>query len=120
MVLGFKKQFVKKIKDGSKIHTIREDKHDRWKEGNTIHFATGVRTKKYKQFIGGQCISTQNIEIKHLPTGISIKIDGKELGGFYELHKLAVNDGFDGIDSFYKWFNKDFSGKIIHWTALKY
>lgn len=48
MILSFKEQFIPKILDGTKIHTIREDKKNRWEAGKKIHFATGVRTKNYK------------------------------------------------------------------------
>ena len=30
------------------------------------------------------------------------------------------NDGFDSIENFLRWFNKDFEGKIIHWTGFRY
>lgn len=117
MVLGFKKQFVDKIKNGSKIHTIREDKHKRWKEGNTIHFATGVRTKKYKQFISGMCFGVQEIYIDNEQT--VVMVDGRRLT-FYEIETLAKNDGFDSVCDFLKWFGDNFTGRIIHWTKLKY
>jgi len=45
MILGFKTKFTDKILNGSKIHTIRKDSKNRWKVGNTIHFANGIRTK---------------------------------------------------------------------------
>lgn len=61
MVIGFKKQFVPKIKSGKKIHTIRRDEHNRWKVGRSIQMATGVRTKHYKQFHTAKCISIQKI-----------------------------------------------------------
>jgi hypothetical protein len=121
MVLGFKKQFTSKIKNGSKIHTILEDKQDRWKEGNTIHFATGVRTKKYKQFIGGICTGTQKIKISYkCVQGITVWIDDKVLAQSVDLQRLAHNDGFNSLAEFVKWFNKDFEGKIIHWTEFRY
>ena len=34
--------------------------------------------------------------------------------------RLAVNDGFDGLKEFFQFFDRDFSGKIIHWTTQKY
>lgn len=43
MILSFKKQFLDPIITGSKIHTIRADKPNRWKPGNKIHFATGEK-----------------------------------------------------------------------------
>lgn len=142
MILGFKKQFVDPIKNGSKIHSIREDKHDRWKTGNIIHFATGVRTKEYNQFHEGKCISTQKIEIiynnpfRQNPKSscfivvedngdefkdmvVTVFVDGLPQARPYVM-MLAKNDGFDSLEDFFKWFNKDFKGKIIHWTDFKY
>lgn len=40
--------------------------------------------------------------------------------GCTQIKQLAINDGFDSLESFYGYFNKDFSGKIIHWTDLRY
>ena len=143
MVLGFEPQFVEPILDGTKIHTIREDKHNRWKPGMKIHFATGVRIKNYHQFKTAVCVSVQEIRINWR----DIFIDGKSLNhiipfihvGYTKLlegnslkmyipnemisineYRLATNDGFESIDDFRKWFNKDFTGKIIHWTDFKY
>lgn len=133
MILSFKKQFKTPILDGVKIHTIREDTKDRWKPGNTIHFATGRRTKHYEQFKEGECISTQKIEIRHWPDyKTDVLIDGhffgevlhKGLDEIYIYHAdlliLAMNDGFTSIEDFFQWFSEDFTGKIIHWTNFKY
>jgi hypothetical protein len=125
MILGFKKQFVPLIKNGSKIHTIREDKKERWKQGNKIHFATGVRTKNYQQFGILECSSTQRINIiynypqNHAFNSVNVFIDGVMVPP-QKIEELAQNDGFETVDDFFKWFNTDFDGKIIHWTDLKY
>lgn len=122
MILGFKKQFVKPIKAGTKIHTIREDKHNRWKPGMKMHFATGVRTKKYRQFIPTlTCIRVQKIKIIYKKTSPSPKIfvDGKRLN-MDDTYFLAKGDGFSNTWQFREWFNKDFTGKIIHWTDKRY
>lgn len=123
MVLGFKARFVDKILSKSKIHTIRADKNDRWKIGNTIQFATGVRTKFYNCFLRGVCLFVQKIEISYLddpnykfPT---ILIDGVLITRG-EFSQLVKNDGFDSTDEFLEWFDADFSGKIIHWTNKIY
>ncbi|MBE7411382.1 MAG: hypothetical protein HS129_04840 [Leptospiraceae bacterium] len=79
MILGFKQQFIRPILDGTKIHTIREDVHNRWHVGNKIHFATGVRTKNYKQFLEKFCTGTQTIKIKHGEFSFSVFIDNKKL-----------------------------------------
>lgn len=60
---GFVTNFVEKIKSGSKIHTIREDKKERWKAGNKIHFATGPY-KKGRVFHEGECTKTEKIAVR--------------------------------------------------------
>ena len=124
MVLGFKPQFKKPILQGSKKHTIREDKNDRWKPGMKIHFATGVRTRLYHQFYEGFCKSTQKIQIlwDNISLNgefVSILIDGR-LIDLDEVETLAINDGFEDVSEFLNWFNENFEGKIIHWTDLRY
>lgn len=128
MVIVFKKQFEDKILKGSKIHTIREDSNNRWKAGNKIHFATGVRTKNYNQFTEGECKSIQTIEIsyhKAASTKVTVRIDNKVILSSllvfdYNFLEFVKNDGFDSIESFFDWFDKDFKGKIIHWTYKRY
>lgn len=127
MVIGFKKQFIPKIKAGTKIHTIRRDEHKRWKQGITMHMATGIRTKKYRCFDKKACKSIQDIRIVHFDTNMcnavlswaSVWIDGKPLNDA-QVKALALNDGFMSIKEFFEWFNEDFAGRIIHWTKKKY
>jgi hypothetical protein len=105
-----------------KIHTIREDETNRWKEGNNIHFRIFNRTPKTHQFAPVlTCISTQKISIIKGFNGKygSVYVDGKALSPF-EIKHLAINDGFDSTGEFFKVFNGYFTGKIIHWTDLKY
>lgn len=126
MILGFKKKvgdkptnFKEKILSFSKKHTIREDKHDRWKQGRMIQFAYGVRTKQFEKFAEMPCLGIQKIRIVisgFAPVFNQIYVDGKEIVGYKLLNEFAKNDGFDSIEDFFKWFNKDFEGKIIHWT----
>lgn len=127
MVIGFKKQFIQKIKSGKKIHTIRRDEHNRWKPGMTMHMATGIRTKKYRCFDKKVCKSIQDIRIIHFDTHMgssvlswaSVWIDGKPLKDA-QVKALALNDGFMSIKEFFEWFNTDFTGRLIHWTNKKY
>jgi hypothetical protein len=37
-----------------------------------------------------------------------------------KIDELARNDGFDSTDQFFCYFDKDFSGRIIHWTNTRY
>ncbi len=126
MVLGFQTQFVDTILSGIKIHTIRGDGYNRWKSGNKIHFATGVRTKYYNCFKESVCKNVQKIVIefwKHHENDI-IRIDEKQLTPIQK-ESLALHDGFKCYGNMHEWFtnvHKDdfFIGKIIHWTDYRY
>lgn len=116
-----------------KKHTIRKDSNNRWKEGNNIHFVINNRTKNRFQFAPIiPCKSTQRIDIYQVVNVYTpysyktknnkvfqISIDGNCLT-YDKINRLAKNDGFDSVDDFFSYFNTDFSGKIIHWTDLKY
>jgi len=133
MVLGFKEQFKEPINLCTKIHTIRRDEHNRWKQGNSIQFATGVRTKNYNEFATGICVSTQTIEFKwhnhHKGMGnegwsVKVFIDGRDITTEDDIvDQLIANNGFTDRVAFFTWEawnKKDFKGKIIHWTDKKY
>lgn len=120
MILSFNKRFINKIKNGKKLHTIRRDEHNRWRAGRPIQMATGVRTKHYKQFGKGVCMSTQIIRIQYMENHeVRVFVDGIILTPRKVLN-LANNDGFNSIFEFLQWFDKDFVGKIIHWTKKQY
>lgn len=121
MILAFNRQFVEKILNGQKVHTIRQDNHNRWKPGNKIHFATGVRTDKYNQFASGYCKSINGIFIDSKNKIIMI---GNDQAGWKILDhdsalKLMQSDGFDSPDKFWQWFNKPFEGKLIWFTNVQ-
>lgn len=127
MILGFKSRFKGKIINGQKIHTIRADVNERWRAGNVIHFATGVRTRFYNQFWYGHCKSVQDIRIinynsTHL-ADFRVLIDNRELS-LEEIGVLVKNDGLDSPHEFINWFVPkeygNFAGKIIHWTNKIY
>ena len=123
-----------------KKHSIRVGK--RWFAGRKLHLSIGVRTKKYLQFnknVKGLevCKSVQDILIQHRGDHIYVTIDNKTESiwcnfksidnDFYStevdcpmIYALAKNDGFDSVNDFFRWFNTDFEGQIIHWTDLRY
>lgn len=116
--------FIAKDKLPAKLHTIREDKNERWKPGTKIDFFINCRQKNMFRFAPVlPVVSVQKIEIcwtyKYKYRIPHIRIDGHPLLVFEHL-KLAHNDGFDTIEDFYAYFNKDFTGKLIHWTDIKY
>jgi len=122
MILSFKQRFEHKILGGTKIHTIREDRQDRWKAGNKIHFSTGIRTPGYNCFKVAKCMGVQEFEIVWIHDLPFIYIGDKMPMGLSdaEIVILSRNDGFDSTEDFFSWFNKDFKGKIIHWTDFRY
>ena len=61
----------------SKIHTIREDKPDRWKAGNKIHFIINNRTKNLFQF--APVIPVISVQTIFFNWGLTTKIVSKIL-----------------------------------------
>jgi hypothetical protein len=118
--------FVAKIQLGIKRHTLRRG--NRWRQGMSIHMATGVRTKNYDQFNSNMpelqtCKSVQSIKLIRVDdmSKCRIIIDGRELT-LEESQELAWNDGFSCLADFWIWFDNpdEFPNQIIHWTDLKY
>lgn len=106
-----------------KIHTIREDKKDLWHPGRKIHPVVFNRTKNRFQFAPVlECKSVQriaifyNIEYSIKPT---VFVEDMPLSPIM-MKQLAQSDGFNSVEDFFRFFNKDFTGKIIHWTTFKY
>ena len=117
----------------SKHHTIREDKTDRWQAGIKIDFFINCRQKNMFRFAPVlPVVSVQEIEVKHHLDYVSLFIDkivyevevcetSKKIKSTNPvIEALVQNDGFDTIEDFFAYFDKDFKGKIIHWTDLRY
>ena len=117
-----------------KIHTIREDRNNRWKVGNNIHFVINNRTKARFQFapvLTVQRLQKISIRYEHnymkrkfLP---NVYIEGSLFFNphwndiaWSDMKKLAKNEGFESVEKFFEWFSSDFTGKIIHWTNFSY
>jgi hypothetical protein len=104
-----------------KIHTIREDKKNRWKVGSAIHFVINNRTKKRFQFAPILKVKViQRISIKYTVKGVATVYINNRFIDSYNCEELAINDGFDNAKDFFEWFSTDFEGKIIHWTNARY
>lgn len=138
MVIAFNKTLVAPIEAGTKIHTIREDTHNRWRNGIQMHMATGVRTPMYNCFNDQHiCTGIQEIFMSYDKSVLHISIleATKKEFGYSELYMpekeiLAYNDGFNSYKLFEEWFvhqclkrphnHYAFSAKIIHWTDFRY
>lgn len=127
MTLGYSKQFPDfpaKILSGEKIHTIREDKSRRWREGMKIQHVTGNRTKERKQFAEGVCTGVQDIVIVFQGLVIKrINVEGYSIP-VERWRMLAYNDGMEWHE-FQAYFRGCanlgiFIGRIIHWTDKRY
>lgn len=115
-----------------KIHTIREDENDLWCPGMKIHFVVNSRSKNRFQFAPVlQVVSVQRILIVsevYNGTRWNYVIIGGEMLPYVDIERLALNDGFNNVKEFFKYFCKyddptskvEFCGKIIHWTNTKY
>jgi len=129
--LGYNHEFDldKLITCEPKLHTIREDKSNRWKVGTKIDFFINCRQKNMFRFAPVvPVVSVQEIEIEWYNKehkkpewykNVTISVDGFYLNAT-KIIELAQNDGFDNVEDFFVYFDKDFIGKIIHWTDLKY
>jgi len=116
-------------KQKPKIHTIREDKKNRWKVGTKIDFFINARQKNMFRFAPVlPVVRIQDILITYTKFGKAmVFIDGKifymqdwSLEQSYKMLHFAQADGFDTIEDFFAFFNKDYKGKLIHWTDKKY
>lgn len=115
----------------AKLHTIREDPHNRWTPGMDIHMVINNRTKDRFQFAPVlKCVSVQKIEIEWMNGVAWVSIDNRTFTTFRKANgrceygenakDLARNDGFPSVEAFFKYFNSDFKGELIHWTNFKY
>ena len=130
-----------------KLHTLREDKKNRWKAGNKIHPVIHNRTPNRFQFAPTmECKSVQQVTISTFFVfgmyGRELFIDNKlfytlmpsssKLSSLFiqkandeRMLQFARNDGFEDIDSFFEFFfpngeEGEKNLKLIHWTDLKY
>lgn len=118
MLLTFSKEkFKERILDGIKKHTIREDKHNRWKVGRRADMWLGsprnTRAKvKPAKFAIGTIKHIGKFRIEYKKNKPTAYYNGEKLDAF-DLEKLAINDGFDSVKDFLQWFNKDFTGFVL-------
>lgn len=124
----FKEPWPLSVYAEQKIHTIRKDLPDFWKEGTKIHFYIHNRTKKAFQFAPiFEVKSVQRISIIKNGNQLPLIIYGSKalypedhFDYITSLDELAKNDGFANWEEFLTYFNEPFEGKIIHWTDFKY
>ena len=107
-----------------KIHTIRADPDNLWKAGAEIQLVIHKDTPYEFQFAPNiRCLSVQRIHIDYSrlinTEGPAVFIDYQLLDK-ESLVRLAINDGFATVSDFFYYFNEEFSGNLVHWSALNY
>jgi hypothetical protein len=130
MLLGFKRQFVPYIREGSKRHTIRDRRSRRPKAGEICHNYCGLRQKGAELLGRWPCVKVQEIRValrySH-PSPLVVEIDGVQLSPD-EVEALFFADGFRSrsghsfpatSEAAAFWKGKlakaDFVGDLIHW-----
>lgn len=119
MNIHYKKEFSEALISSAKKHTIRKCNVA---VGSVLkHIIYPYHPKKRKCILENTCVSVQEIEIIPNPLmhGGKVYVDGRLLG-LGEMEKLAMNDAFDNLLSFWLYFDDPFKGYIIHWTETKY
>jgi len=120
---GGETNFESKVLSGEKIRTIRLNEKGRWRAGILLNHLLGNRTKRRREFLRNNCISTENITIAFSATGKikSVMVEGKNITNWCN---IALNDGLT-VNDFEMWFYRSaaagvFKGTIVHWTNKKY
>jgi len=109
-----------------KIHTIRQDKKNKWGPGSAVHAIYVDRPNFAPLFF---VKSIQTFELIHITNEkidenihkheYKILIDSKPIDA-HKATQLAINDGFETLSDFISFFPNNYIGKIIHWTDFKY
>ena len=126
MILSFNKEniekrnFKEKILNGTKIHTIREDKHNRWKETMSIQFYAMNPRNGGKKFAEGIVDKVTRIEIDTSSNKVYFPEFNRDrnmccMSNPMILDDLAKCDGFESWEEMKEFFPEYFEGKIIYW-----
>jgi hypothetical protein len=117
MILSFKKRFVQKVLNGSKLNTIRADKGSRWAVGSIIHFWQGSpRNPIQEPYQFGLGKVTKVLPISVFPTQNKVILAGLPV---VDLEAFAQADGFENWADMVKFFPIDFHGVIICWEKCE-
>lgn len=107
-----------------KKHTMYDGVNQRWEEDKWIHFISNLKKINYVCWFKAKCTGTQNIQIHWSENNIkyglpNIFIDGRRLKEG-DIADLILNEGFGSLGDFLSFYNKDFDGKLIHWSDVRY
>lgn len=118
MLLGFKRRFALYVWEGSKTHTIRGERANPPKVGETCHCYVDPRQKSMALLGRWECVKVEPITI----TADQVLIEGQRLSSD-ERNALAWRDGFRDMGRHHAfksmmhfWEGRlPFHGQVIHW-----
>lgn len=125
MILGFKEEFIPKVLDGTKIHSLREG--ERWKADTSIQFFGKVRQKgMYKFKEDGVCSGVQDVVMELFKGKLFIAVNNEILGEI-NTEKFIIKDGFKSEIEFKEFFfpikttsRQLIKRQLVHWTDFRY
>ena len=117
--LNFKEQFVQPIILGMKPGTIRQERKQPIKVGDTLYLFTGMRTKNCRKFMTAECKAVYPIVINQTASKRFVCIDGMQLGD-NSLAEFVFDDGFSSVDEFFDFFIDQYGLPFRgHWIVWK-
>ncbi len=139
MLLGFKERFAEPILLGTKVFTLRNNRKNQPKIGETLFMYTGLRTSECRKISDKEkLMSTQKVLIyitrgKEKQIDISITVDNKLLTR-EQVDQFVKYDGFvDRSDFAEYWITSTYKPRkaplectvggnldLFHWTDLRY
>ena len=116
-LINFQEQFANDVENGKKRQTIRKQRKQPFKLGETLYLYTGLRTKKVKKLMEIKCKSIEKVKIRG--TGITLNSGEIIRYQYYRADLYAQDDGFKDFNEMRDWFKKThglpFEGILIKW-----
>lgn len=117
VAFNFKAQFADDVERGIKRQTIRLKR--RCRPGDALQLYTGMRTRNCRKLREAVCRQVDEISIAVHGQFICVRLNGDLLPSSMA-NEIASADGFDGVTSFSKFFEREygglpFTGWLIRW-----
>ena len=121
-VIMFQDRFVSKIKDGTKIHTIRKSDRVTGMSYSLRRWTGKPYRSKQERILEVVCAGTCLVSIGHGENQDKINLEGVEMSTI-QREVIARDDGFQSAEEMLKWFQDNhglpFEGWLIEWKALE-
>ena len=123
--LSYHKQFASLVQSGDKLQTIRATRKVPIVAGDRLYHFTAMRTKHCRRLGVSTCSSVLEIDIISVRTrAVCLQVGpqgGQRRLCNEEIEKLALDDGFENVESFWAWFTTTtdyFTGHLIQWSSI--